>query len=42
MAGVAVNPLDPELGVEWPIPPDASDPAMVSAKDAGASRLADL
>ncbi|HEU5265332.1 MAG TPA: dTDP-4-dehydrorhamnose 3,5-epimerase family protein, partial [Jatrophihabitans sp.] len=24
MAGVAVNPLDPELGVEWPIAPDAT------------------
>ena len=42
MAGVAVNPLDPELGIEWPIAPDATDPAMVSAKDAGAGRLADL
>jgi dTDP-4-dehydrorhamnose 3,5-epimerase len=42
MAGVAVNPLDPELGIEWPITPDAANPAMVSAKDAGAGRLADL
>ena len=42
MAGVAVNPLDPELGIDWPITPDVTDPAMVSAKDAGAGRLADL
>jgi dTDP-4-dehydrorhamnose 3,5-epimerase len=42
MAGVAVNPLDPELGVAWPIPPDPSDPAMVSAKDAAAARFAEL
>jgi dTDP-4-dehydrorhamnose 3,5-epimerase len=42
MAGVAVNPLDPELGVAWPIAPDATDPAMVSAKDAAAGRLAEL
>lgn len=42
MAGVAVCPLDPVLGIEWPIEPDASDPAMVSAKDAAAPPLADL
>ncbi len=42
MAGVAVNPLDPDLHIQWPIAPDAGDPAMVSAKDAGAGRLADL
>jgi dTDP-4-dehydrorhamnose 3,5-epimerase len=42
MAGVAVNPLDPELRIDWPIAPDPDDPAMVSAKDAGAPRLAEL
>lgn len=42
MAGVAVNPLDPDLGINWPITPDAADPAMVSARDAEARRFADL
>jgi dTDP-4-dehydrorhamnose 3,5-epimerase len=42
IAGVGVNPLDPALGIEWPITPDAADPAMVSAKDAGARAFADL
>lgn len=42
MAGVAVSPLDPALGIAWPIPPDALDPAMVSAKDANAQLAADL
>lgn len=42
MTGVAVNPLDPALGIEWPIPPDVDDPAMVSAKDAAAPRFEDL
>lgn len=42
MAGTALSPLDPELGIAWPIPLDAADPAQVSAKDAAAPRLADL
>jgi dTDP-4-dehydrorhamnose 3,5-epimerase len=42
MAGVAVNPLDPALAIAWPIPPDAGDPALVSAKDAAAPAFADL
>ncbi|GAB2455614.1 dTDP-4-dehydrorhamnose 3,5-epimerase family protein [Jatrophihabitans fulvus] len=42
MAGVAVTPLDPALGIAWPIEPDPSDPAMVSAKDAAAPRFEDL
>jgi dTDP-4-dehydrorhamnose 3,5-epimerase len=37
MAGVAVNPLDPALGIAWPIAP-----AAVSAKDSAAPLLADL
>jgi dTDP-4-dehydrorhamnose 3,5-epimerase len=36
MAGVAVNPLDPGLGIAWPLPVDAGDPGQISAKDAGA------
>lgn len=41
MAAVAVNPLDPALAIDWPIPPDAGDPAMVSAKDAAAPPFAE-
>ncbi len=33
MAGTAVNPLDPQLGIEWPLPIDADDPTVLSAKD---------
>jgi dTDP-4-dehydrorhamnose 3,5-epimerase len=39
MAGVAVNPLDPALGIAWPVPVDVGDPAQISAKDAGAPPL---
>ncbi|MGN6607723.1 MAG: dTDP-4-dehydrorhamnose 3,5-epimerase family protein [Jatrophihabitans sp.] len=42
MPGVALNPLDPALGIAWPIDPDVDDPAMVSAKDASAPLFADL
>ncbi len=42
MAGVAVTPLDAELAIAWPIAPDTTDPAMVSAKDANAPRFAEL
>jgi dTDP-4-dehydrorhamnose 3,5-epimerase len=41
MAGAAVNPLDPELGIPWPLPVDVSDPAQISAKDAGLPPLRD-
>ncbi|MDT7571713.1 MAG: dTDP-4-dehydrorhamnose 3,5-epimerase [Actinomycetota bacterium] len=40
MAGVAVNPLDPELGISWPVPIDVDDPAQISVKDATAPALA--
>lgn len=33
MAGIAVNPLDPALGVSWPLPIDVDDPAIISVKD---------
>ncbi len=42
MSGVAVNPRDPALGIEWPLPVDVSDPAQLSAKDAAQPNLADL
>jgi dTDP-4-dehydrorhamnose 3,5-epimerase len=41
MAGTAVNPLDPALGIEWPLPVDLDDPAQISAKDRGQPSLAD-
>lgn len=42
MAGVAVTPLDPDLGIDWPLSLDPSDPTRVSAKDAAAPRFAQL
>ncbi len=40
MAGWACNPLDPALGIEWPLAVDAADPAQLSARDAGAPAFA--
>jgi dTDP-4-dehydrorhamnose 3,5-epimerase len=42
MSGVAVSPLDPALGIEWPIPVDRDDPAAISAKDSSLPTLAEL
>lgn len=42
MAGVAVNPLDPALGIDWPLPVDFDDVAQVSAKDRALPKLAEL
>lgn len=42
MSGSAVNPLDPELGIDWPIKVDDTDPTLVSAKDASAPLLRDI
>lgn len=42
MAGVAVNPLDPALGVEWPVPVDVNDPSQVSAKDSNLPKLGEV
>lgn len=33
MPGVAVNPLDPDLAVPWPIPVDPTNRRLLSAKD---------
>ncbi|MBN2624075.1 MAG: dTDP-4-dehydrorhamnose 3,5-epimerase family protein [Acidimicrobiales bacterium] len=41
MAGTAVNPLDPALGIDWPLPVDTSDPSQISAKDAAQAPLSD-
>jgi dTDP-4-dehydrorhamnose 3,5-epimerase len=42
MAGLACNPLDPDLAIAWPLPIDPADRAQVSAKDAAAPRFAEL
>lgn len=42
MAGAASTPLDPALGVTWPIPIDPEDRVQISEKDAEAPTLADL
>jgi dTDP-4-dehydrorhamnose 3,5-epimerase len=42
MAGVAVNPLDPALGIAWPLPVDPDNPAQLSAKDRSLPNLADV
>jgi dTDP-4-dehydrorhamnose 3,5-epimerase-like enzyme len=39
---MGVNPLDPELGISWPIPPSPDDPTMMSVKDASAPRFSEL
>jgi dTDP-4-dehydrorhamnose 3,5-epimerase len=41
MAGIAFNPLDKGLGIEWPIAVDAGDPAQLSAKDAAAPNFSE-
>ena len=41
MAGVAVNPLDPALGIPWPLPIHEDDLASLSAKDRGLPTLAE-
>ena len=40
MAGLAVSPLDPALGVTWPIEVDPDDRRMLSVKDRDAPLLA--
>ncbi len=42
MPGVACNPLDPALGIDWPIAVDPDDRAQVSAKDLAAPTFAEL
>lgn len=39
MKGYFVAPLDPDLGIEWPIPVSASDAALISRKDVNAPTL---
>ncbi|MEP6798859.1 MAG: dTDP-4-dehydrorhamnose 3,5-epimerase [Lapillicoccus sp.] len=42
MAGQAVTPLDPALGLAWPIPVDTDDRAMLSVKDRDAPLLGEV
>jgi dTDP-4-dehydrorhamnose 3,5-epimerase len=42
MAGVAITPLDPALGVTWPVAIDPDDRAQISEKDAHAPTLAEV
>lgn len=42
MAGRACTPLDPALGIAWPIPIDRDNPAQISSKDRDAPLLVDV
>jgi dTDP-4-dehydrorhamnose 3,5-epimerase len=42
MRGIAVNPLDAELAIPWPLPIDPADRSLLSEKDAGLANFADL
>lgn len=41
MAGIAVHPLDPALAIDWPLPVDPDDLAILSAKDASLPTFAE-
>ena len=42
MPGTELCPLDPELGIEWPISIDTSDLNQISEKDSKAPTFKDL
>ncbi len=42
MPGTAFSPLDDGLGISWPIPVDAGNPAQLSAKDAAAPKFSEM
>lgn len=42
MAGVACSPVDPALGIDWPLPIDPEDRSRISAKDLAAPPFADV
>lgn len=42
MKGNSVTPLDPELGINWPIPVTAADYELISQKDANAPTLKEV
>jgi dTDP-4-dehydrorhamnose 3,5-epimerase len=41
MTGTAISALDPALEIPWPVPIDTSNPAQLSAKDAGLPPLSE-
>jgi dTDP-4-dehydrorhamnose 3,5-epimerase len=42
MAGVSCSPLDPALGIDWPLPVDPDDASQISAKDRDAPLFSEL
>jgi dTDP-4-dehydrorhamnose 3,5-epimerase len=42
MAGTSCTPLDPALGIDWPVPIDIEDASQISAKDRDAPNFSDL
>jgi dTDP-4-dehydrorhamnose 3,5-epimerase len=42
LTGIAVNALDPDLGIDWPIAIDPEDRSCLSAKDAALPLFAEL
>lgn len=42
MPGTALCPLDPELGIRWPIPVDINNPDQISQKDSKAPTFKEL
>lgn len=42
MKGYSVNPLDPELGIDWPISVEPSNTDLISRKDASAPTLKEV
>jgi len=42
MEGVAVNPLDPQLAIAWPLPIDTADRSLISEKDVHLPNFAEL
>jgi dTDP-4-dehydrorhamnose 3,5-epimerase len=42
MPGTACSPVDPALGIEWPLPIDLDDRSQISQKDLDAPLFADL
>jgi dTDP-4-dehydrorhamnose 3,5-epimerase len=42
MSGVAVNPLDPDLAIPWPLTIDPADRSLISEKDASLPNFSEL
>lgn len=42
MPGVALCPIDPDLGIDWPIPIDSNNLDQISKKDLNAPRLHEI